>query len=125
VKLTELKPQLWAEPGRHGQGLVFLCPHCATTYICVAFANPLDGGAPWDIGTHDRRPISKLWNLLYGPLVEGRYQGGVLQAGTAVIPPGFLWQRTGETFDDLSLFPSIDASAAGCWHGFVVNGGIQ
>jgi hypothetical protein len=91
----------------------------------VAFANPLDGGAPWDIGTRERRPIRKLWEVLYGPLVGGRFQGGVIEAGTAVVPPGHLWTRTGETFETLSLSPSVDASPAGCWHGFVQNGGIR
>jgi hypothetical protein len=35
-----------------------------------------------------------------------------------------LWQRTGETFDDLTLSPSIDASQHGCWHGFITNGEV-
>lgn len=34
-----------------------------------------------------------------------------------------LWTRSGgTTFDDLSLTPSIDASAHGHWHGFITNG---
>lgn len=33
-----------------------------------------------------------------------------------------LWQRTGETFDALTLSPSIDASKSGHWHGFIENG---
>ena len=35
-----------------------------------------------------------------------------------------LWQRTGETFDSLTLSPSIDASATGHWHGFIANGEV-
>lgn len=35
-----------------------------------------------------------------------------------------LWQRTGETFETLSLTPSIDASAHGHWHGFIENGEV-
>lgn len=47
----------------------------------------------------------------------------------------YCWQRTGETFDTLTLGPSIDASgsmmnAAGvvetpCWHGFIITGEIR
>lgn len=33
-----------------------------------------------------------------------------------------LWQRSGETFETLSLSPSVDASAHGHWHGFITNG---
>jgi hypothetical protein len=33
-----------------------------------------------------------------------------------------LWQRTGETFEDLTLSPSVDASAQGHWHGFITKG---
>ena len=38
---------------------------------------------------------------------------------------GKLWIRTGSTFDDLTLSPSVDASASGHWHGFIVNGEIR
>lgn len=124
MTLAGLDPKWWAAPGRRGQGIVFRCPHCLRVYLCVAFANPLDGGPPWDIGTHERRPIRPLWDVLYGPMVDGRYQGAVLQPGTNVVPPGFLWTRSGESFTDLSLSPSVDASAAGCWHGFVANGQV-
>lgn len=33
-----------------------------------------------------------------------------------------LWLRRGATFDDLTLTPSIDASAHGHWHGFIAAG---
>lgn len=36
-----------------------------------------------------------------------------------------LWQRQGETFDTLTLSPSIDASSDGHWHGFIRNGGVE
>lgn len=35
-----------------------------------------------------------------------------------------LWRRAGTSFDDLTLSPSIDASAHGHWHGFVTHGEI-
>lgn len=35
-----------------------------------------------------------------------------------------LWQRTGETFETLTLTPSVDASHFGHWHGFVRDGEI-
>lgn len=36
-----------------------------------------------------------------------------------------LWQRSGESFEALTLSPSIDASKFGHWHGFITNGEIR
>ena len=33
-----------------------------------------------------------------------------------------LWLRSGETFESLTLSPSIDASGSGHWHGFITSG---
>lgn len=33
-----------------------------------------------------------------------------------------LWERTGTTFEDLTLSPSIDASGYKHWHGFIEGG---
>lgn len=37
----------------------------------------------------------------------------------------FAWGRTGDDFETLSITPSIDASAAKHWHGFITNGEIR
>lgn len=45
----------------------------------------------------------------------------------------YRWQRSGESFDNLTLGPSIDVSGnrhgdeikTPCWHGFIVNGEIR
>jgi len=34
----------------------------------------------------------------------------------------FYWTRAGESFDDLTLDPSINAAAVGHWHGFIKSG---
>jgi hypothetical protein len=39
--------------------------------------------------------------------------------------PGYSWQRSGETFHDLTLTPSIQRERpARCWHGFITSGEI-
>jgi hypothetical protein len=38
--------------------------------------------------------------------------------------PGVKWNRSGETFETLSLSPSIDASAFGHWHGHISSGEV-
>ena len=35
-----------------------------------------------------------------------------------------LWHRSGTSFENLTLSPSIDASLSGHWHGFIINGDI-
>lgn len=42
-----------------------------------------------------------------------------LDGGTPLVDFGPLWQREGETFETLTLSPSIDISASGHWHGFI------
>lgn len=36
-----------------------------------------------------------------------------------------LWRRVGDTFDTLTLRPSIDASQFGHWHGVIVDGEVK
>lgn len=35
-----------------------------------------------------------------------------------------IWGMSGEDFHDLTLTPSVDASASGHWHGFITNGEV-
>ncbi len=37
-------------------------------------------------------------------------------------PEARKWDRTGDTFEALTLSPSLDFSAHGDWHGFIKNG---
>lgn len=39
-------------------------------------------------------------------------------------PVGMAWERTGETFETLSLLPSVDYSQSGHWHGHIINGEV-
>lgn len=109
MKLTDLDPKWWAEEGREGQGLTFLCPCCREVRLCVALAQPLDGGEPF--------PIERI-----GRWSSAMYGTGHVAKGTTVVPPGYLWRHRGEGFGDLTLHPSVDASPAGHWHGWVTGG---
>ena len=80
-------------------------------WICVAFLNPLDWGEPF--------PIKKI-----GLLMKTIYACGVVPVGQPMCPPGILWGRAGDTFENLTIQPSVDASPAGCWHGWVRNGDV-
>jgi hypothetical protein len=102
MKLTELNPRWFSTgPDRRGMGVRFDCPHCGEQRLGVAFANPVDGGDPAHLmPQHD----------------------GVGQVQYRCAPE---WQRTGVTFGDLSLSPSIDFSAHGHWHGFIIDGEVR
>lgn len=102
MKLTELNPKFFAEPGRHGQGIGFDCPHCKLAAAAVEgpierieipFSNPLDGG----------------------PVIS-QVPGNMAR-----------WQRTGDTYETLTIQPSIafDAPPFCKWHGFITAGEVR
>jgi Family of unknown function (DUF6527) len=109
MKLIELEPHWWGDGSRR-LGVTFLCPHCRTIRLGIAFANPPDGGLPSPVVT---------------TTMPHCIRDHVHVHRSFDVPPGALWQRTGETFDTLSLAPSVDASKSGHWHGFVTNGEIH
>lgn len=117
MRLTELNPRWCSVAGRSGQGVTFDCPHCRKARLCVFFANPLDGGTPlpcWkDTGV--AHPVLDLYFA----------EHDASPPGFEVVPPGYLWQRSGETFESLTLTPSVDASASGHWHGFITAGEVR
>ena len=85
-------------------GLSFLCPHCRETRLAVLF-----------------KPFIDPDNL--ARLIEWAIPGAP-DPNTGEIKEPHWWQRAGENFDDMTLSPSIDASATGHWHGFIINGGL-
>jgi hypothetical protein len=82
-------------PERHGVGITFICP-CGT--------HPRDGEYDTD----------RCCIIFENPL-DG---GGRFDATT----PGHYWTRVGETFETLSLTPSIQRVGGCGWHGFITNG---
>lgn len=116
MKLVDLEP-VWIErPFGRVVGVRFICPkddgagpHREGHSVCVLFTNPLDGAAA--------HPDDST--------VPGNSKGR-------------RWQRSGTTFDDLSLSPSVDCTTSEgcdqsehsqcahthCWHGNVSNGEV-
>jgi len=100
VRLTELNPKWIAlKEGGDVIGVTFPCPHCRLVHVGAWFAEPVDMDG-----------ISGIDPAL--PLFMAKH------------PENKYWHRTGETFDTLTLTPSIDTSAHGHWHGFVTNGEV-
>ena len=95
MKLIELDPHWFAlESGGPIVGITFLCPHCRLERIGVAFHH---------LG---REAMEDQYIKAHSPST------------------GHIWSATGADFASLSLSPSIDASNAGHWHGFVTNGEV-
>jgi hypothetical protein len=86
---------LWPEP-LFATGVTFLCPHCGKERLGVQFEPALD-------------PAGILPTFIDPPWDRDRP----------------IWKRTGDTFETLTLTPSVDASKSGHWHGFITNGEIK
>ncbi len=104
MRLTDLSPR-WAVDadiviggvpqhfeGRHGMAISFECPCCF---------DPAKGFSRTRIAVWFENPIDGL------PKADETDKW---------------WARVGDTFETLSLIPSIDASGHGHWHGFIKNG---
>ncbi len=112
MKLTDLDPK-WFDVGGNNSnkdGLSFLCPcpKCqigSPVRLAVQFANPIGDYPAIEMTAKERN----------------RH---VLELKTFDVPPGTMWRREGETFETISLSPSVDASQAGHWHGNITNGEV-
>jgi hypothetical protein len=71
----------------------------------------------------DSPTTGKRLAILFKPAIDPdnltqRYQFG------DYFPQAKKWDRVGDTFETLSLMPSLDFSANGEWHGNITNGSI-
>lgn len=109
MKLTELDPR-WVGLGNGSDfrnGLTFLCPHCVAL-----------GKRDQRLGVFFRPPIDpQKWE---SRITNGGYSSEIK-----------CWDREGDTFETLSLSPSIDCSGTGRidfpghWHGHIQLGEIK
>lgn len=107
MKLTDLRPRWVADydiligghvvhdEDRVGMAISFNCPHC----VKLGVKNPTRLGV-FFVNPIDGKPHTDDQDLSH------------------------LWTRTGNSFADLSLHPSIDASQHGHWHGWITNGEV-
>jgi hypothetical protein len=107
VKLTDLDPRWftlhgWASESPFRIGMTFLCPHCRTERLGVLFERPVDPDG-----------IAEKFEINYDAVPFGRTLNM------------HVWNRTGDTFDVMTLTPSIDGSGVGHWHGFITNGEVR
>lgn len=107
MKLTDLEPR-WIL-GNHV--FAFLCPHCRDFFLCCK-SIPMSQRDQWALF---EREFGEYWNECVVPMREDTcwsITGTISSDQQAAFPT------------DLTVTPSIDASASGCWHGFITNGEI-
>jgi hypothetical protein len=96
MRLSELVPR-WIGFDGERLGLSFECPHCRSQRLAIAFH-------------HRGRELVDDQHILAVPGEIGKH----------------IWTLDGtEDFETLSLTPSIDASGAGHWHGFITGGDVR
>ena len=121
MKLTELAPRWCADfdaPADAKQGISFLCPHCKVRRLAIWFDVPICGSQPVKASDFTNR-------CAMGNDPDYSHPERDSHIGINRNHPLGNWHRTGETFETLSLSPSVDASAFGCWHGFITNGEVN
>lgn len=98
MRLTDLNPR-WFKHFSEGpiSGLTFECPHCRMQRISATFAPTFDDAVLAANGVP--------WPH---PHIKGPY-----------------WTRTGDTFETITLRPSVDVGAEGHWHGHIENGEVR
>lgn len=96
MKLTDLDPRWYVlEDGGPRVGLTFQCPHCKTERLGVSF--------------HHRG--------------KEAMEDGYIHAHAP--STDHIWTIDGDSFETVTLSPSVDASASGHWHGFIANGEVK
>lgn len=106
MRLIDLEPS-WMVLRQGGDvvGLTFRCPHCPpgergqTTYLGVMFTSVID------------RDSANTEEVAWPDYMAKR-------------PGKHFWKRTGDTFENLTISPSVDVSKEGHWHGHITNGEI-
>ena len=95
MRLSDLNPRWIGHPGPVYDGLAFDCPHCRQQRIAVHFSPAIDPGHNWSRVT------------------QPSYVGVTL------------WRRvSGDTFDTITLDPSVNTDISGHWHGMIQDGNL-
>lgn len=117
MRLTELQPR-WIEKDGKRVAFMFRNPtgpdHRGRTDWLTCFCVPIESVFP------DR------WVLL--DQLEADLEAADLKPSDSghivLVLEGVAWKWEGDSFENLTVTPSIDASASGNWHGFITNGEI-
>ena len=110
MKLTDLDPR-WIQTRMVRAGISFLCPCCRSVRL-TCFV--------------EHTPHQLQFRMLADcGIIEVDEDGDPKRADIVPCNPQAKWQISGDNFENVSITPSIDASASGHWHGYVTGGRAQ
>jgi hypothetical protein len=98
MRLMDLMPR-WLHPNL----FTFLCPHCQEVFLTCKSA----------VMSHEEQCA-----------VTERDAVGLQGVTVVLCKESCAWAISGTDFDTMTVTPSLDASAAGHWHGFLREGAI-
>lgn len=107
MQLIELEPR-WIHPNI----FVFLCPHCRTMLLSCKNVQ-MSTREQMEIFS---RELGEDWNQ---HVVPTKHDAAWTITGSIPPEPGAVIAQ------DLTITPSLDASASGHWHGYITNGEIK
>ena len=111
MRLTDFKPK-WIQPANWADlsppfyiGMSFLCPHCPHT--------------PCPTCGSDAARTKRLVVMFWPPIDPQQAMGRMFEWPQ---PTERIHQRTGDTFETLTITPSVGFESIGHWHGSITNG---
>lgn len=124
MRLVELDPKWLQYEGRR-VGLLFLCPHCKKTWLTVFVEKfpAFSGYKPFEDAEREWCTQDSQYGIV--SMVHGFEQRPIdviacnKDCAWVSLPP-----IADATFENISFTPSLDASRAGHWHGFITNGEV-
>lgn len=114
MKLVDLDPRWFSFGSKEKAGFVFRCPHCTD-------ASPReDVGATFILCKSIKMAVIE---DQCAAIAEQHPDIDVCE----MVPASeeVCWNIAGDDFNTLTVTPSLDALAAGHWHGFITNGEIR
>lgn len=100
MKLVALEPR-WIGP----ESFTFRCPHCRAVWLTCTLTK---------IRTREQHA------MIHAAFGEDSSREVVIGCN-----PNQSWSSSSRDFESMTVTPSLDASAAGHWHGFITNGEIR
>lgn len=110
LRLSELKPRWYVLSDNVRHGFTFECPHCHALLLSQYKETK-------SVDMNIERIGVAFHHSGYEAMEDTIIH--VLSPST-----NHIWGMTGDSFENLTLTPSVDASAIGHWHGRIVNGEI-
>ena len=119
MRLSDLQPN-WIENGGRRVCFVMKCPHC----VAKGVAKPTllsCAIVPWK----DAFPKVSEEHDFFDALLPSLGYEDYGRCDLIGCKPTIAWTiKSAESFETISVTPSLDASNSGHWHGFITNGNI-